>query len=113
MKTNKDIRNKYIKTNERMTVAEMFGSDLFGVYLVSEIDKIDDQLETTNMSEKEKSRLIDKKNTLLDLREAYFDLNNYKRQPQLAFEEFKEDGENVVRVDNDEEFENRLTEKDL
>ena len=45
--------------------------------------------------------------------EYNFTEENLYRCYKDVFEEFKEDGENVVRVDNDEEFEKRLTEEDL
>jgi len=41
-----DIKLKYIIGNETMELAEQLGSDLFDAWVVSQIDKMDDLLDT-------------------------------------------------------------------
>jgi len=41
-----DIKLKYILGNDTMELAEQLGSDLFDAWVVSQIDKMDDLLDT-------------------------------------------------------------------
>ena len=65
-----DVRIKYIIGNDSMELAEQFGSDLFDVWLVSQIDKLDDILDKN--PDNDYATLS--KQILQQVRDAYHDL---------------------------------------
>ena len=65
-----DIRLKYILGNEAMELAEQFGSDLFDAWVVSQIDKMDDLLDTNP----DNDVAVLAKQIFEQVREAYHDL---------------------------------------
>ena len=72
-----EVYEKYIKGNQYMELADSMGIDIYEAYLVSEIDKVDDELELIEKNEKNYnflSFLVQRKTFLNEVREAYKNL---------------------------------------
>ena len=69
-----EVYEKYVKGNQYMELADSMGIDIYEAYLVSEIDKVDDELELITKDNENYNSLIQRKTFLNEVREAYKNL---------------------------------------
>ena len=71
-----DAKTDYILGDTEMELGEQLGTDLFALYLVKEIDKVQDELDKGECSSQAYITLMARKDTLEKVREAYYNLKN-------------------------------------